>query len=737
VLRGQTPACRASALDAYAEVLFRAWRSAAGPPLAHLQLHILPGIASSALSARTPALAAACRRLLSAFCAAKGAAGVDACLLAALRPTLFRALAAPNPAVRRNGAALFFQAFPLQAEAGAGAEEAEGLMRRQAQAISDLLADDAPAVRAVATAGVADVLDGYWELLPAKTVAQLAQQLADSLSRDASSAAVRAAAAQGLARLVSNPAAQPVLAALLPQPRLEHLASDAAAPVRAAFADLLLAVRGVRAIRFTAVMPLDGLLGWLAGEAEAGIATQLTKLLLPTYFPGGAPLTQAAERLMALAVSHPAAAAAFARRMAGAGVPTPGLQALAALLAAALAQPPPEAAAGGERRKRKEAAEAAGLPAEAWEAAAAMLAELCEGLARDGEVGAARPKLGKAAAAKAKREAAKAAKAAAAAEEEEEEEEADGDAPPPPPGTAAILAALRAAPSPAGRAAVLAAGRWLVRPPAEERKGARAASAAQPLLTHCRAALLGRGGEALGDEEAASLLAGLCAWGGAGELCDALSAALAPAGRAAAQAHTSPDGALRLAEIAFRDPAARAALLDSPGAQHLLDALRAAALVRLAAGGGAESAAALLAAGKAAMHAAAMGRGGGGAALAELLAAAVAAAAAAPAAPAAGKRKGPAARGARKKKTVAMDEEEEEEEEEEAEEGPVTAEALADALAAALALAAEGAALGFFEAGGEGAARVGAAAGEALRSCRLPEGATQFEQATALAALAV
>jgi len=67
----------------------------------------------------------------------------------------------------------------------------------------------------------------------------------------------------------------------------------------------------------------------------------------------------------------------------------------------------------------------------------------------------------------------------------------------------------------------------------------------------------------------------------------------------------------------------------------------------------------------------------------------------------------------------------------------VTAEALADALAAALALAAEGAALGFFEAGGEGAARVGAAAGEALRSCRLPEGATQFEQATALAALAV
>jgi hypothetical protein len=33
-----------------------------------------------------------------------------------------------------------------------------------------------------------------------------------------------------------------VLAALLPQPRLEHLASDAAAPVRAAFADLLLAV---------------------------------------------------------------------------------------------------------------------------------------------------------------------------------------------------------------------------------------------------------------------------------------------------------------------------------------------------------------------------------------------------------------------------------------------------------------------------------------------------------------
>lgn len=64
---------------------------------------------------------------------------------------------------------------------------------------------------------------------------------AAELAFDASHAGVRAAAVEGLASLVPNPLAQPLLAALLPQ--LQPLMCDAAALVRSAMADLLLVLR--------------------------------------------------------------------------------------------------------------------------------------------------------------------------------------------------------------------------------------------------------------------------------------------------------------------------------------------------------------------------------------------------------------------------------------------------------------------------------------------------------------
>lgn len=65
--------------------------------------------------------------------------------------------------------------------------------------------------------------------------------IAAELAFDASHAGVRAAVVDGLAGLVPNPLAQPLLAALLPQ--LRPLMCDAAASVRTAMADLLLVLR--------------------------------------------------------------------------------------------------------------------------------------------------------------------------------------------------------------------------------------------------------------------------------------------------------------------------------------------------------------------------------------------------------------------------------------------------------------------------------------------------------------
>lgn len=68
----------------------------------------------AAISASTQPMAAALRRVLDGFHREKAAPGVDALLLRLYRPILFRALAAANPAVRRNALSVLLDAFPLQ-----------------------------------------------------------------------------------------------------------------------------------------------------------------------------------------------------------------------------------------------------------------------------------------------------------------------------------------------------------------------------------------------------------------------------------------------------------------------------------------------------------------------------------------------------------------------------------------------------------------------------------------------
>ena len=68
----------------------------------------------AALHASMPSMAAALRRVLGPLHDAKSAPGVDTLLLRLYQPILFRALAAANPAVRRNALGLLVDAFPLQ-----------------------------------------------------------------------------------------------------------------------------------------------------------------------------------------------------------------------------------------------------------------------------------------------------------------------------------------------------------------------------------------------------------------------------------------------------------------------------------------------------------------------------------------------------------------------------------------------------------------------------------------------
>lgn len=87
---------------------------------------------------------------------------------------------------------------------------------------------------------------------------------------DASSSEVRAEAVAGLAKLVHNPLAQPVLKAVLP--RLKGLLFDVTQRVRLALVDLLIEVRSVRAVRFYEVKPPASSLPstWLSARLPSG-----------------------------------------------------------------------------------------------------------------------------------------------------------------------------------------------------------------------------------------------------------------------------------------------------------------------------------------------------------------------------------------------------------------------------------------------------------------------------------
>ena len=631
VVKEQMPAGRATLLDSYGDILFRAWRTAAGATAAEMERTVLAGLASASLTAQTPALATSCRRVLGAFLDNRAVPGVDAALLRAYRPVLFRALSAANPAARRNGAAALFAFFPLH-DPDAAVSDTDALLARQAQAFADLLADDAPAVRAVAVAGVVSVLDSFYELIPPKTAAGYVHKLTVDLAHDSSAPPVRAAVAASLARLVVNPAAQALLQPLLP--KLSHLGSDPSPAVRSAFADVLLAVRGVRAIKFYDVMPLDAIHEWLVAETDAATSTKLARVLVPTYVPGGATLAEAARRMLVLAETRPGVAAAFARcAVSGAlpgGIPVPVAHDLVALLATALAAagppggaadaPAETAAQGGRKKKRAKDADVAAplpgasaagaLPPALWEAVANTVAGLCDGIAAQRP---ARPAKAPAAGKKGKAAAIAGRKDGYDEDGENEDGNAaggDGEAELPT-WDEAILSALRCAPTPAGQAAILRAGTCLTlaTAPASGAGGrkTKASSACLSLAAHCRTVLRGMATsrDGLGEESkevAVRMLTGLCVWGGASELCDSLVMSLSSSS-SARSAPYPPAVALQLAELAMSDTDCRGVLLNCTSAADLVDSLLSCASAALE-DGAPHAEAAVRVAGKAVVHAA-------------------------------------------------------------------------------------------------------------------------------------
>ncbi|XP_073235471.1 condensin-2 complex subunit G2-like [Porites lutea] len=310
-IKNQIPSCAMNVLSLYGEVYFRAWRVASGPYLKVLEENCFQDLMYSAVHAQrsgTQSMASRLRKVLEYFHQQKKQRGVDEALLRLYQPIIWRAFKVANPMVRANATALLTDTFPLQ-NPDAGNEEIDALLQKQFDILKDLLEDPCPTVRATAIHGVCRITGVFWELIPAHVIKMFLTTLINELAFDTSSSAVRVAVFQGLKFVLDNRLSHPLLKPLLGN--LQDLVHDTAERVRVAFLDVLILVKGLKAIKFWNIVPLEQLLSQLEVEQSAAVIRRIVKLLVNSFHPTGKGADTQVTRCSALWQSNPVAARKF------------------------------------------------------------------------------------------------------------------------------------------------------------------------------------------------------------------------------------------------------------------------------------------------------------------------------------------------------------------------------------------------------------------------------------------
>ncbi|GMN34363.1 hypothetical protein TIFTF001_004647 [Ficus carica] len=247
MIRSQIPMGGKSMLEAYGDVLFRAWKVAEENSRDEIENRYLQELIEGAIYARTESLAASVRRVLGAFINQRTTNGVEKLLFRLSEPLIFRSLQVANPNVRQNALHLLLDLFPLE-DPDSTKEMKDTMLGKQFYLLEKLLVDDYPDTRVVAV-----------EVL---------------------------------------------------LPRLRHLILDNVLSIRRALVDLLLVIRDIQNFQFNKVVELDVLLDTLAND-QPDIAQKITKLLMPSYFPSKASTEEACNRCLALIKRSPMAGARF------------------------------------------------------------------------------------------------------------------------------------------------------------------------------------------------------------------------------------------------------------------------------------------------------------------------------------------------------------------------------------------------------------------------------------------
>ncbi|KAL6530042.1 hypothetical protein OROMI_028687 [Orobanche minor] len=306
MIKSQIPFGRKSMLEAYGEIVFRAWKVVEGECKYEIENGFLQGLVEGAIYASSTELATSVRRMFWGFVNQRTTQGVEKLIFCLADPVIFRSLQVANSNVRQNALHLLLDLFPLE-DPDATKEAKDTLLEKQFFLLEKLLLDECPDVRVVAVEGSCRVLHMFWEVIPSPTITKIITKIFDCMTRDACTE-VRLSTVNGVIYLLGNPQSHEVLKVLLP--RLGSLITDSASAVRAALADLLLLLNDIRNFQFHKVVSIDALFSIFADDQPI-IARKITNLLMPSYFPSKVTDEEACQRFVTLIKRSPTAGARF------------------------------------------------------------------------------------------------------------------------------------------------------------------------------------------------------------------------------------------------------------------------------------------------------------------------------------------------------------------------------------------------------------------------------------------
>ena len=336
-IRVQIPDAKKTILDSYGDIYLRAWRDAAAAVedsgagseeeesadeiRVAIEENALQDLMMASLHVADPKLARSVRVVLTPLHRAKKSPDVDQLLHRMYGPILWRALAAANPLVRLNATPVLADTFPLR-DPDEGEDRTEAVVGKTVDVLTSLLRDPEPRVRVAASHAAGRILASFWDVLQTADIRRLLNEIITKHSSDASSAAVRAESVATVGLLLEAEHSRAVLRPLLPS--LGNLIHDRVEKVRVSVVRMLLKIKKIRGLKYYHVVPVEHLLARLQAEGEvldsptSAVATELTGLMLNSYFPQGDGVTGADQmkRTLTFLTNNDGAASIFYQNIA-------------------------------------------------------------------------------------------------------------------------------------------------------------------------------------------------------------------------------------------------------------------------------------------------------------------------------------------------------------------------------------------------------------------------------------